>query len=160
MQQTTELLRLLQKEEVEFVVIGGVAAVAYGASYMTEDLDIVAPFSTDNVQRLLNAVAAINPRHAMRPELRIVEPAEKLARWRNIYIRTDIGRVDVLCDVPPLGTFEAIEPGSKSIELGGQRLKLIALKDLLTVKEHVARPKDLIVAAQLRKILERTAGGG
>ncbi len=35
------LLSALQKNEVEFIVIGGAAAIAHGATRLTQDLDIV-----------------------------------------------------------------------------------------------------------------------
>jgi hypothetical protein len=53
MQQTPELLRLLLDTGVEFVLIGGVAAIAHGSATFTVDCDIAAPFSEENLQQLL-----------------------------------------------------------------------------------------------------------
>lgn len=41
MQATTRLLELLAGGDVEFVVVGGYAAVLHGSSYVTQDLDVL-----------------------------------------------------------------------------------------------------------------------
>ncbi len=46
------LLRALVAGGVEFVVVGGVAAVLHGAPITTRDLDIVPSRDRDNVERL------------------------------------------------------------------------------------------------------------
>ena len=58
MQRTPELLRLLLEAGVEFVLIGGVAAIAHGASTFTLDCDITASFSESNLARLLATLSA------------------------------------------------------------------------------------------------------
>jgi hypothetical protein len=35
------LLRRLQEEGVDFIVVGGVAAVAHGSARLTQDLDVI-----------------------------------------------------------------------------------------------------------------------
>ena len=52
-QQTEKLLVLLQDAGVRFVVIGGVAAISHGAATLTRDLDVAAPLTPDNVERLM-----------------------------------------------------------------------------------------------------------
>lgn len=61
------LLAALQDAKVEFCVIGGVAAIAHGALTPTQDLDIAAPMTEDNLARLLTALAPYRPKHATRP---------------------------------------------------------------------------------------------
>jgi hypothetical protein len=54
-QDTPALLALLTNAGVPFVVIGGVAAVAHGASTFTRDLDVLIRFAAETVRRLLAA---------------------------------------------------------------------------------------------------------
>ena len=54
-----QLLRLLTGAGVEFVVVGGTAAVLHGASMATYDLDVLMPFTPDDCARLLQGVAAV-----------------------------------------------------------------------------------------------------
>lgn len=51
--------RLLLKHRVDFVVIGGVAAILSGSPSLTEDLDIV-PRAADNLDRLSAALVEIH----------------------------------------------------------------------------------------------------
>ena len=74
------LLARLQDAGFEFAVIGGVAAIAHGASTMTRDLDLAAPMTAKNLARLLDALRPLRPRHVLRPDLgELVDPPERLA---------------------------------------------------------------------------------
>lgn len=152
-QQTRALLELLDECGVPFVIIGGVAAVAWGSTEFTRDLDVCLEFTTENLERLLEALQPLQPKHLTRPDLPgIAESPAALTKFRSLLLTTRLGRLDVLRDVPPLGTFGSFQARSKPVRLFGRELRLISLDDLIAVKEHVARPKDLVVAAQLRAI--------
>ena len=62
MLDTVALLKRLADGGVEFVVIGGAAAVAYGGSVTTDDLDVCAPLHPDNVVRIVKAMDGLHPR--------------------------------------------------------------------------------------------------
>src|SRR5262245_49410963 len=49
---TEQLLQALLDAEFEFVVIGGTAALAHGVTTPTQDLDVAAPLTEDNLRRL------------------------------------------------------------------------------------------------------------
>ncbi len=72
-----------------------------------------------------------------------------------LLVATDLGRVDFLPAVEPIGDYEALLANRVRMDLGGHEHDVIGLDDLIAVKEHVARPKDLIVAAQLRAVRAR-----
>ena len=55
MQRTPELLRLLLDHGVDFVLIGGDAAIAHGSASFTQDCDITAPLTVENLTRLMAA---------------------------------------------------------------------------------------------------------
>lgn len=57
-----KFITLLNKAEVEYVVIGGVALVAHGSARVTFDLDICYKCTKENVERLCNALAPYHPR--------------------------------------------------------------------------------------------------
>jgi hypothetical protein len=56
-----KLLRLLSEQGVEFIIVGGVAAVIHGSSRLTQDLDIVYRRVADNLTRLVQALAGQAP---------------------------------------------------------------------------------------------------
>lgn len=76
--------------------------------------------------------------------------AAELASYRNLSVQTDLGRVDFLGEVPPLGPIDALEV--HTVEIAGMPIRVLGLEALIRVKEHVRRPKDLEVATQLRAI--------
>src|SRR5579863_3622347 len=95
------LLRALSAARVEFAVVGGVAAVLHGAATATYDLDILMPFTVENCEHLLAAIQPLQPRFSdtvARPPLRL--SAQELAAFKNLYLSTDLGRLDVLGSLP------------------------------------------------------------
>jgi len=153
-QQTKALLSLLGESGIEFAIIGGVASVVHGSARMTHDLDIVAPFAHDSVERLIETLRPYNPRHATRPELSLLEePIARLAGFRMLLIETSLGRLDVLPGVEPFGAYSSVP--TVRMEVYGRDCAVIDLGALVKVKEVAGRPKDIEVAFELRAILER-----
>ena len=54
-----EALRILTRHQVEFIVVGGAAAILQGSPLTTEDLDVVYRASEENIQRLATALAEL-----------------------------------------------------------------------------------------------------
>jgi predicted nucleotidyltransferase len=57
-----KLLKALYDQEVEFIIIGGAAAVLHGSAYVTGDLDICYSREKENLKKLATALAAISHR--------------------------------------------------------------------------------------------------
>jgi len=55
------LLQTLTQGGVEFIIVGGAAATAHGATRLTLDLDIVYRRTPENAERLAQALAPHNP---------------------------------------------------------------------------------------------------
>lgn len=105
-QQTERLLEILADSGLDFVVIGGVAAIAHGATAATQDLDIAVELDPDKVRRLLEALGPYKPVHFTRPELPLVAGnADSLAKLRLLLVETELGRLDILSEVEP---FESV----------------------------------------------------
>jgi predicted nucleotidyltransferase len=73
----------------------------------------------------------------------------------NLYLRTKLGVVDILTEVLGIGDFERLKSRAQTITIGGKSVRMIALDDLITAKEALARDKDLITAKELRLIAFR-----
>lgn len=148
-----ELLRRLVERQVEFVVVGGIAAAAYGAEIFCDDLDVAFPFTLDNLRRLLPALEGLHPRYAMSPDRRpVLEPPEHFVGFKTLYLATDLGRLDLLCSVPPIGDYERVASRAEELTVYDFRVRIIALDDLIAVKAHVGRPKDRPMEQELRAI--------
>lgn len=153
MNQFLELLRRLSDAGVEFVVVGGTAAVLHGSATATYDLDVAMPFSKENCQRVLDAVSPLEPRLAHTPDRRpLTIGADDLSRFRNLYLSTKLGRLDLLGSVPPIESLEILFSGAEWMDVGGVKIRVISLAHLIVVKAALDRPKDRAVAVELRAI--------
>jgi hypothetical protein len=151
-QRTDRLLEVLLDGEVEFVVVGGVAAIAHGATTATRDLDVVVAMSPDNLDRLMAALAPFHPRHVTRRDLGVVRLSRaELTSFRLLLLETDLGRLDVLSEVDPIGGIGHLSAEKLEL-LEGRLVPVLSLDDLITAKQHLGRPKDHLVAAELRAI--------
>src|SRR5690606_11502313 len=94
------LLALLHDSGFEHIVIGGTAAIAHGAATPTQDVEVAAPMTEENLERLLAALRPFHPKHATRPDLgRIPQSIRELTKFRLLLLDTDLGRLDVLGEV-------------------------------------------------------------
>ncbi len=153
------LLELLSTSGVQFVVVGGTAAVLHGSSTATYDLDVAMPFTRENCQRLLAAVSSIHPRLSHTPDKRpLALDADALAKFKNLYLTTDAGRLDVLGSLPPLPDLAQVMASAARMDVGGIEVRVVSLEDLILVKSSMNRPKDAQVAAELRAIAATRRG--
>ena len=166
MQDNEALLGRLVAADVQFVVIGGVAANAHGSMTASLYLDIAAPLTIANCERLPRALAGLTPRFAHRvPPLALAHTAEELATFRNVYLLTDLGQLDVLGTVPAIGDFAAVAQAALTIVAWQLPLKIMSLDQLIAVKQATGRPKDQWVALELAAIRDKigpkpqTSGG-
>lgn len=156
MQQTPELLRLLLEAGVEFVLIGGVAAIAHGSSTFTVDCDITAPFTEDNLGRLLAVLAPHHPRYALAvPKRPVTESPAALAKNRYLYLLTALGRLDILSEVPPIGSYAEVASRAVTQDVHGRPCRIISLDDLIAVKRYLGREKDRLVERELLALQDR-----
>lgn len=153
------LLQRLSDAGIEFVVVGGVAAVLHGSSMVTRDLDVCAELTSQNLEKLRDAFRDFHPVHRISsPRLSFLEVPEPGASLLNLYLQTDLGALDVLGSITGVGDFEQVRASAIEVELFGRKVKVIALEKLIRAKEAVGRPKDLMAVTELRAIAQRTSG--
>jgi hypothetical protein len=94
---TQNLLIRLLENDVQFVLIGGFAAVVHGSSIITQDLDICCPFNKDNIQKLLASVDDLHPQHRSGTKrLPMEKNPEDVLKYKNLYLETDWGMLKKL----------------------------------------------------------------
>ena len=69
-----EIVQRLQRAGVDFVLIGGLAAIAHETSGVTRDADVVAHLDEGTVVRIVTALQPLRPRWRTRPGLPVVTP--------------------------------------------------------------------------------------
>jgi predicted nucleotidyltransferase len=153
-----QLLQRLCDAEIDFVIVGGFAATLHGSSLVTRDLDICAVLSSENVEKLREALRDLRPSHRFTPQkLSFLEIPEPGVAMRNLYLWTEIGPVDILGSILGIGEFEQVRAGSIDVDLFGRRCRVISLDDLIRAKEALGREKDLLSVKELKAIREKQA---
>ena len=90
-----EILELLNKYEVEYIVVGGVAAVIQGAPITTFDLDALVRISDDNASRLSLALDELDA-HYRGNQSTIKPTKEDILAGGHLLLLTRAGPLDVL----------------------------------------------------------------
>ena len=65
MQNFNQLLQRLSESGLDFVIVAGYAAISYGSSFLTRDVDICAILTEKNIAKLRQALGEWNPKHRM-----------------------------------------------------------------------------------------------
>jgi len=155
MQNLSELLRRLISAKVEFVLVGGFAAVAHGVTLVTRDVDICCRFSDANLMRIEKAFADLHPMHRSRPDLPLAWTAEQFTGLKNLYLKTDLGIVNCLGEILAVGDFDEVAKHGVEIELPGGKCRVLDLETLIRAKEAMNRDHDRIAVKQLKEIQKR-----
>ena len=140
-------------------MVGGYAAVAHGATLLTQDIDVCCRFTSDNLMRLQDALSDLHPVHRMppeRPPLRLRPQAA--AEFRNLYLETDWGQLDCLGEILGVGGYDQALAQSVEIRLAGGSCRILAIETLIRAKQAMGRDKDRETVFQLLAIQERTRG--
>ncbi|MFO0698465.1 MAG: hypothetical protein U0236_04490 [Nitrospira sp.] len=152
------LIKLLATAHVEFILVGGAAATAHGASRLTVDLDVVYGRSNQNLDRLTACLAPYHPYLRGAPEgLPFQLDTPTLRRGLNFTLITDVGALDLLGEIIGGGQYEDLLPHTIDIELFGVSCRCITLSRLIEVKRAAGRPKDLEALAELEALQEERA---
>jgi|SRR5829696_172665 len=156
MAQLNKLVERLIASRVEFVLVGGFAAVAHGVSLMTQDIDVCCRFSPENLRAIEAAVAGLHPVHRMTPQkLPFVLTDELCASLKNLYLDTDFGPMDCLSSVPGIGDFEDAKRRSIELPITAGACPVLDIDALIEAKSATNRTHDRMTILQLKAIKER-----
>lgn len=145
-------LRALGAREVDFILIGGVAAVLRGAPITTMGLDIVHSRKPENVERLGRALSELGSYYREHSDRK---PKPQLS------LLAGPGPLDVLGEIIGGLTFDNLLQQSSDIELEpGLSVRVPNLRELVRIKESLGREKDRAVLGVLRRTLEIQEGHG
>jgi len=150
-----EILRALAGGGVDFVIVGGVAAVLQSAPVSTFDLDVVHSREPDNVKRLMAALRTLDACYRLQPEKRLRPDASHLRSAGHQLLATRYGDLDVLGAIGNGRGYEQLVADSVEMKVAeGVSVRVLDLPTLIAVKEEAAREKDLAVLPILRSALE------
>lgn len=155
-QNDQELLVRLKQQGLDFVVIGGVCCVFYGVPMATFDLDICCRFDESNLKKLEAALRYLHPFHRLTPQKLPFELTPELClTLKNLYLQTDLGRLDCLGEVLGIGGYEEVLRNSQLAALSYGEFRFLQIDALVRAKELAGRERDLAHLRHLKPIKEK-----
>ena len=150
------LLRVLVEHEVDFVVVGGIAGSARGSAYVTRDLDIAYARNRENLERLATALRTVGARLRGAPQdVPFILDADSLERGAHFTFDTEHGPLDILDrpdGSPPYPELRRRAGRAETVD--GVPVLVASLDDLIAMKEATGRPRDQVVASELRLLAD------
>ena len=152
------VLAALERAEVRYLVVGGVAVVLHGFLRTTADLDLVVQLEPGNVRRAIDALTALGyrPRAPVPASSFADEPTRR--RWvqeknlRVFSLWTDAGplEVDLFAEEP--FDFDAVFGRAVRVRLGEVEVSVVSRRELIDLKRSAGRPLDLEDAQRLEEL--------
>lgn len=158
-----EVLRVLDRHEVDYVLIGGLALALYGSNQLTFDIDVVPAADSANLEDLAGAMRELQAKvivYAAPSEIHLSEPiwtAQVLLDNPFLHLRTRAGDVDVL--LQPTGLpdgYDQLVGSSVEVRVHGLVIRVAELSDIATSKRATGRPKDLEALGEIERLRHRS----
>lgn len=156
--QFRSLLESLSRANVEFIVVGGVAAAALGTARVTFDLDVVYRRSAENLDRLVAVIQPLTPYpRGAPPGLPFTWDRRTVEFGLNFTLHTSLGFIDLLGEITGGGQYQDLLPQTVRLQVFGVECLCIDLETLIRVKRAAGRPKDFEALAELEALHEERA---
>jgi precorrin-2 methylase len=148
------ILELLEQHGVEYVVVGGVAAVLQGAPVTTFDIDALVKVDPANVDRLVKVLAELDARYREQAHLRPTR--DDLSAGGHLLLMTNSGPFDVLGFISGGKRYEDVADSAVPLTVGNLSIRVLPLRALIDEKKALGREKDLAVVKLLEAVLSRS----
>lgn len=146
------ILEGLVEAGIEFILVGGLAAVVQGAPITTLDVDIVHNRSAENITKLLAFLKSINAFHR-RQDDKIIGPREgDISGTGHSLFTTRFGPLDILGAIEEGKTYEDLLQHTVEIKFRGHTIRVLDLRMLVELKRASQEPRD----KQRLSVLEET----
>ena len=147
---------ILLEEEVEFVVLGGFAAIVRGSSLPTKDIDVIPSRDRMNLDRLGRALTRMNAmiRISGDPVSTKIDGGFLANMPNMLNLVTDFGEMDLtFSPAGSAGDFEGWKKGA-TLEVidDGLTVLVASLDDIIDSKRAANRPKDQMALPYLESL--------
>jgi hypothetical protein len=134
------LFELLVRHDVDFVVIGGIAAAVHGSAQATFDIDIAYARDSENLGRLAQALRELDA------------DGETHALGQNFTFATRFGPLDMTGDPAGAPPYRDLRAHATAVVIRGFTLHVASIDHLIAMKEAAGRLRDKAAAQELRAI--------
>lgn len=161
-----DLFRELQKHEVQYLVVGGIAINLHGVERATMDVDLVLAMDDSNLRRFLAAAKTLQLRPNLPVALEALCDATQLDEWvREKHMIAFCLRppsktapsIDII--VRPKVSFETMYRNRIEKDIDGIQFKVASIDDLIALKTDTGRKQDASDIVALNQVKQISAGG-
>lgn len=152
-QSFRHILETLDAHGVEYIVVGGVAAVLQGAPVTTFDIDTLVKVDSENAERIMRALNDLDARFREHDSLR--PTAADVAAGGHLLLLTSSGPLDVLGFIAGGKRYEDVADRAETVSVGGLSIRVLTLEMLVDDKKALGRDKDLPTLRLLEALIER-----
>lgn len=150
-----QTLLALVRGQVEFIVVGGIAAWAHGSARATVDVDVVYRRTPENIDRLVRTLNEHNPTlRGAPPGLPFLWDRKTVERGLNFTLDTDLGPLDLIGEITGGGSYDQLIADTDTRKVFNIECRCLSLDKLIEVKRAAGRPKDFEAIAELEAIRE------
>ena len=149
-----EILELLNRHEVEYIVVGGVAAVIQGAPVTTFDLDALVRVGEGNAERLTIALDELEARYREH-DSEIKPTIDDILAGGHLLLLTRAGPLDLLGFIGNDVRYEDLLPSSTEFSMSVGTFRVLNLEELIRQKKESDRPKDRAMLEILEEALRQ-----
>jgi len=148
------LLEALCEAEIEFIVVGGAAAVIHGAPITTMDLDVIYRLTDANIDRFLSLLEGLEARVRDPAGRDLVPNRSHLEAKGPLLLSTNLGPLDPMASLADGRGYEELFEHSIQAEGGDLPIRILDLETLIEVKTAAGRAKDRLMLPVLLALLE------
>ncbi len=139
-----DLIKLFNKHDVSYCLVGGFAVNYYGYVRATQDIDFLVSPSKENALKVMNALQEFGFGKAGIQREYFEEPGSA------VHLGVEPNRIDLLTHLVGIGN-EQVFSNLKQIKLDGIAVNIIAYSDLIKAKKSSKRLRDQADAEELEK---------
>jgi len=152
------LLKVLHRHEVQYVLIGGLAAALRGSATPTFYVDITPAGDASNLGRLSAALTDLDARirvDGIPQGLPFSHDSASLAQMTTLNLVTRFGDLDIAFDPAGIADYSQWEADATLVTVLGVPVQVASLDDIIRSEETAGRDKDLLQLPMLRALQQR-----
>jgi predicted nucleotidyltransferase len=146
-----ELLRLLEKHNVDYMIVGGYAVAFHGHPRFTKDIDVFFDATTSNIDAIRNALCEFGFKKSEIPPELFCEPGN------IVTFGAAPVRVDIINEIDGVSYADARVNRVRG-SYGGVDVSFIGCDDLIMNKKATPRSKDKLDAEELERVMQEDRG--
>lgn len=157
-----EVFSEFQKQEVRYVIVGGLALNLLGGFRGTADLDILVEMSDKNLAKIVKILTKQGYRVRQPVDPTRITDAKTRNNWIknkhmkafNFYKEKEYKEVDIIIDSPV--SFKVAIKTARHIKSGRLTLLVVSVDNLIKMKKKASRDIDKVDVKQLKRIKKLT----